>query len=270
MKKILQNAFIIPDKIINNIVYKMRVDINDYCKDYFEANILRVILYNKGTFIRKNLLDKINVIIDINGIFFNKINTQIIVNPSIDEINIIKQHNLIDICLIVLNETSLLELSNLNKLYTSFQNEYQSKIPLWETKKQNVDVTPDLYKKQWIIGKKETKRKYKKVFSPQGQLVKIGQLWQKQPFKGRPYYDKMFMDNFKIYDKLTNNVIFEHTNWGSIILQVRRYLKSNAMYYYNNNNFLICSGHVKKIDKWVDIIQYNTISNLYLNIEHFL
>lgn len=270
MKKILQNAFLIPDKIINNITYKMRVDINDYCKDYYEANILRVILYNNGTFTRKNLFNRLNVIIDINGILFNQTSARIIINPSIDEINIIKQYNLTDIYFIILNETNLNKLSNLSKLYTSFQNEYQPKIPLWETKKQNVDTTPDLYKKQWIIGKKETKRKYKKVFAPQGQLVKVGQLWQKQPFKGRPYYDKMFIDNFKIYDKLTNNIIFEHTNWGSIILQTRRYLKNNATYYYNNDNCLICAGHIKKTDKWIDIIQYNTISNLYLNTEHFL
>ena len=63
--KILLNAKPIEDKIINNIPYKMRVDVGDFCKDRFEANILRIILLQHGKFKRQRLNNGLNIIIDI-------------------------------------------------------------------------------------------------------------------------------------------------------------------------------------------------------------
>lgn len=272
MKKILQNAKPIGVKIINGTTYKMRVDIGTFCRNRFEANIIRIILFNNGRFIYKFLEDyNLDVIIDIDGILFNHKNAYIYVDLNIadgilDKINNFRMNNINYLYII----TSKQNQYKVYKTYEQFQNQFKDKIPLWETSKQNVDKNPDLYKKQWTIGKKEIKRKHKKFFQPKGESVKIGQLWKKQPFKGRPYYDKRFIDTFKVYDSLTKEVIFEHTNWGSIILAVRRYMRDHAIDYYNKERFAICAGRIKKTQEWVDIIKYDTMTNHFLNCEHFI
>lgn len=280
-KKILENAKPIEDKIINGITYKMRTDIGDFCKNRYEANILRVILLYHGKFNRHHFEDyNLDVIFDENGKLFNHKAAYVVIdiNPSQDTLNNI-QHFRNDHPNDKYNKLYLITSEFINyqrqpyemdRSYEWFEKQFKGRLALWETERQNVDKTPDLYKRQWVIGKKELKRKHKKFFQPEGKPVKIGQLWEKQPFKGRPQYDKMFMDTFKIYDSETNNIIFEHDNWGSIIMAVRRYMKDNAYEYYNTNRFAICAGHVKKTNQWVDIIQYDTMANLYLNKAHFM
>lgn len=279
-KKILKNAKPIEDKIINGITYKMRTDIGDFCKDRFEANILRVILLYKGTFKRHHLDNyNLDVIIDEQGKLFNHKMAYILINlnPSEEILNTIQQfrndhHNdKFNKLYLVTSEKTNYKLMpyEMDRTYEWFEQQFKGRLALWETVRQNVDKTPDLYKRQWVIGKKELKRQHKKFFQPEGKSVKIGQLWKKQPFKGRPYYDQMFMDTFKVYDSETNDIIFEHNNWGSIIMAVRRHMKDNAYEYYNTDRFAICAGHVKKTDEWVDIIRYDTMSTLYLNSSHF-
>ena len=280
-KKILENAKPIADKVINGIIYKMRVDVGLFCKDIYEANILRILLVNKGRFEQKHLDDyNLDVIIDIDGKLFNHKKALVVVDYSFSDSNyknIIKfrdEHpddKFNKMYLITAEDSGYTrEKYEMDRSYEWFEKQYKGRIALWETKRQNVDKTPDLYKRQWVIGKKELKRKHKKFFQPEGKSVKIGQLWKKQPFIGRPKYDNMFMDTFKIYDSETNELIFNHDNWGSIVQEVRRHMKDNAYEYYNTERYAICAGHVKKTDEWVDIIRYDTMATLYLNKEHFI
>ena len=267
-----ENARPIEDKIINGITYKMRTDINAFCKDRFQANILRVIILNQGKF-HFTEINGLNIIVDEDGKLFNHKSAYVLVdiNPSEKTLNIINDFRINNKLYLITSEKINYQWQpyEMNRTYEWFEKKYKPNLALWETTRQNVDTTPDLYKRHWVIGKRELKRKHKKFFQPEGKSVKIGQLWIKQPFKGRPYYDKMFMDTFKIFDSETNDIIFVHDNWGSIIMKVRQYMKDNAYEYYNNNRCAICSGHVKKTNEWVDIVRYNTMTNTFINTEHF-
>ena len=288
--KVLKNAKQIEDKVYNGVVYKMRTDIGFPCKDMYIANIYRILIVNKVKFSRSIstiTVDDEEVELDVIGTegnaLFNFRNETIIpiYKPTDKEIKAIKifkerinelndtfvKHRVF----VIASESSnyIRDKYEAERSYEWFAKKYQPLIALWETDRQNVDKTPDLYKREWVIGKKELKRKHKKFFQPNGKSVKIGQLWKKQPFVGRPKYDNNFINTFKIYDSETNDIIFEHDNWGSIVAKVRQHMKDNAYEYYDTGRYAICAGHVKKTDEWVNIIQYDTMTNRYINLEHF-
>lgn len=253
-KKIFLNAKPFDDIIWHNKKYKMRVDIGDYCKDIYEANIRRIIQLNGSYYTKYNsYLDDITTI-DKDGILFAP-NTEIYIQYNIDKnlLNYAKQQSIQVIS---------------NNEYIKLQNKYKHSIPLWETFQQNVDNNPDLYKHKWVIGKRELKRQYKKFFCPHGQIVKIGQLWQHQPWTGRPFYNSMYLDNFKIYTD--QNIIFEFNEWGPIVMAIRRYLKDHVNEYYNTNKYVYCAGRIRKTQEWIDIVKYDAINNYYLNIDYFI
>lgn len=275
IKTIKQDTPDILEKIINNITYKLRMDINEFCKDRFEANMLRVIKLYKGTFTRK-VIDGLDVIVDEQGKLFNHkfAYVYININPTeeiLKRIQLFRNNHPNDkfnkLYLVTSKQANYnWQPYEMNRSYEWFEGKFKSKIALWETARQNVDLTPDLYKRQWIMGKKELKRQHKKFFQPQGQSIKIGLKWHKQPFKGRPYFEKQFIDSFKIYDSETKEIIFEHTNWGSIVQKVRQYIKDNAYEYYQTNRYAICAGYIQKQDLWIDIVKYDTLTNEYTKI----
>lgn len=280
-RKILQNAKPFDDITWHGKTYKIRVDLGDYCLTRFEANIRRIILLCRGRYYTQynEELDEI-VAVDVNGKLFNHRNAIIIVNinPSaefLDKINQFRNNHIDDptnkLYLITSTDANYVrEKYEMDRSYEWFEEKYVGKLALWETERQNVEKTPDLYKREWVIGRKELKRQHKKFFQPEGKSVKIGQLWKHQPFIGRPYYNSLFMDYFHIYDSETKKVLFEESNWGSIVMTVRRYMKDHAFEYYNTDRYVICAGRVRKTQKWIDIIRYDTMNNLYLEEEHFI
>ena len=280
-RKILQNAKPFEDFVWHGIVYKVRVDLGDYCQSRFEANIRRVILLYRGKYYTQynEELDMI-VTVDVNGKLFNHRDALIVVNINPDEEFLNKiaafRNNHPDdpkskLYLITSDRANYTRQKyEMDRSYEWFEEKFIGRLALWETARQNVEMTPDLYKREWVIGKKELKRQHKKFFQPEGKSVKIGQLWKHQPFTGRPYFDQMFLDDFHIYDSETKEIIFQETNWGSIIMAVRRYMKDHAFEYYNTDRYVICAGKVRKTQQWVDIIRYDTMNNVYLNEEHFI
>ena len=277
-RKILQNAKPFDDFVWRSQTYKMRADLGDYCKDRFEANIRRVILLYRGKYYTQynEELNEI-VTVDVDGKLFNHRNAIVIVdiNPSsqmLEKINNFRQNHE-DVKLFLVTSENVpytREKYEMDRSYEWFQEKFTGRLALWETPRQNVDKTPDLYKREWVVGKKELKRQHKKFFQPEGKSVKIGQLWKHQSFTGRPYYDSLYLDYFHIYDNETKEILFEESNWGSIIMAVRRYMKDHAFEYYNSDHYVICAGRIRKTQKWVDIIRYDTMNNLYIDEEHFI
>lgn len=282
-RKILKNAKPFDDFIWHNTKYKIRIDISDFCKDQYEANIRRVIILYKGQYYTQynEELDTI-VTIDVNGKLFNHRNGIIIVdyNPNEELLDKIRQFRInhpddpTQKLYLVTSENAnyTREKYEMDRSYEWFEEKCIGRLALWETDRQNVETMPELYKREWVIGKKELKRQHKKFFQPEGKSVKIGQLWKHQPWTGRPFYNLMYMDQFKIYDSETHKVIFEslHDGWGPIVMAVRRYMKDHAFEYYNTDRYAICAGRVRKTQEWIDIVRYDTMNNLYLNVECFI
>lgn len=282
-RKILQNAKPFNDFMWHGTNYIIRVDLGDYCKDRFEANIRRVILLYRGKYYTQynEELDTI-VTIDVDGKLFNHRNAIIIVEYNLTNniLNKIRNFRInhsddpTNKLYLITSENSnyIREKYEMDRSYEWFEEKYTGRLALWETERQNPIKTPDLYKREWVIGKKELKRQHKKFFQPEGKSVKIGQLWKHQPWTARPYYNGMYMDQFKIYDSETGKIIFESINdgWGPIVMAVRRYMKDHAFEYYNTDRYAICAGRVRKTQEWIDIVRYDTMNNLYFNEQNFI
>ena len=282
-RKILQNARQYEPFVWRNTTYKIRVDINDYCKNFHTANIIRAILLYQGDYYTQfnEELDEI-VLIDVNGKLFNHRNSIVIVdiNPSeelIEKIQNFRNNHVDDpankLYLITSEHANYIrERYEMNRSYEWFENICQSRISLWENEKFNVDTHKLIFQREWYRGKKELKRQHKKYFFPSGKAVHIGDLWQSQAGKwtGRPYYDGHFMDNFRIYDMdEPEKTLFESSNWGDLTLFVRRYMKDNSYYYHDSDHYVIIAGRIRKTQEWKPIVRYCTMSNLFIDLEHF-
>ena len=132
------------------------------------------------------------------------------------------------------------------------------------------------------VGKRENKRKHKHYMQVEDKYLRIGLNWKKQPFKGRPKINNMFMDMFKFTDEfldvslnnynenvisknvISQNVISQNENWGAILANARQYIKDNASEFYDNDKYVSIYGRFKKTGEWVEIVQFNTTDNKWL------
>ena len=148
--------------------------------------------------------------------------------------------------------------------YSKLENDYKNLIPLWEDSTCNLKKYPLLYNERWIVGKREKKRVHNKLFvTKNGFKFKIGFLWKKQPFDGRPTFGihKKFVKNFKAFD-INNIEIVEDENWGSILAKTQQYIKDNAKEYYENyENKITIKGYCKSEDTWFDIVEFDVLKN---------
>jgi len=150
--------------------------------------------------------------------------------------------------------------------YSDLEKKYKPLILLWEDKTQNIKNKPELYKKQWEIGKREKKRKHKKFFKIEENMMKTGELW-KRPCQiglhGRPKgKNNTFIDLFEIRDE-DNNSIEQNENWGAILARIGQRIKDNPLQYYNTGKKMSVWYRIKKTQEWNKIVEYDTIKNYW-------
>ena len=148
---------------------------------------------------------------------------------------------------------------------------------LYRKKVFNIDIKhqTDLVKS---IGKRENKRKHKHYMNlkdttnsindstnigAEDKYLRIGLNWKKQPFKGRPKVNNMFMDIFKFTDDYSTIIIFNE-NWGAILAKARQHIKDNAHDFYHNDKYISVYGRTKKTGEWIELAQFNTTDNKWL------
>ena len=259
----------------------IRIDIGHFATSTYEANIYRIFQYEKKSY--KFEHDNIFPIImedgtthhyridiqDIDGLFGYK-EAYIEIKGFMNE----KSKNKIENFKNQYTDKKLLTIGNGDKReewywepdinYNDLEKKYKPLIPLWEDKLQNIYNKPELYTKEYTIGKREQKRKHKRFLQTDDDYnLKIGCLWKKQPFNGRPKdINNNFMDNFKIYHNETE--LNSNENWGAILAIARQHIKDNVKDFYNNNEKIYICGHVKKTDEYIRIVEFDAMKNYWL------
>lgn len=206
-------------------INKYRGDIKKYCDDYRVANIYRALQYENIPF--KVVNNKLY--------YVSEDNTEHLISIKDDEYKVLDEH-------------------------------YKKIIPMWETESKNAKKQPDLYNdSKWIIGKRELKRVHNKLLILEnGFKLKVGFLWKKQPFLGRPTYTEhhKFVKTFKTVYK--GETIIENENWGAVLAKTGQYIKDNAQEFYDNYEDVSIYGYCKSEDKWFEIVQYNILETKWL------
>ena len=254
----------------------IRKDIGHFATNSQEANIYRILQYENKKYDREydyvfplNLSDgiihyKISIR-DIDG-FFGIPNAFIKIEKSANEkIELFKEQYPNESLLIIGSMDDQYE-NIFDIWYTDLEKKYKPLILLWEDKTQNIKNKPELYQKEWEIGKRELKRKHKKFFELDNVMMKTGELW-KRPCQiglhGRPKgKNNTFVDLFEIRDN-DDNSIEQNENWGAILARIGQRIKDDPLEYYNTNKKMSIWYRIKKTGEWNKIVEYDSIKNYW-------